>query len=104
MQDVFVALIFGFGLVFVALAVVAFGILNDKYWLVLIGALLFVPFSYYIYGASRANGFALLPLLSLLLSAAAVREKNKRWAWILAAPALVETLWVVVVALAYQIR
>ena len=104
MQEVFVALIFGFGLSSIALALSVVGILKGKYWLGIIGAILFAPFSYYLFGASSANGFAFLPLLGMLLSAAAVHEKNKRWAWILLVPAFFVTLWVLAVALVYQIR
>lgn len=104
LRDVLVALIFGFGLVTVALALVVFGVLKDKYWLVLLGAVLFTPFSYYIFGASSANMFALLPLLFLILSAAAVREKNRLWAWILAAPSFLMVVWVLAVVLVFQSR
>jgi hypothetical protein len=104
MQEVFVAFVFGFGLVFISLLVSVLGILKDKYWLVLIGAVLFVPFSYYIFGASSANGFTLLPLLFMILSAAAVHEKNRLWAWIMLAPSFLVLLWVLGVALYYGLR
>lgn len=104
LREILVALIFGFGLASISLAVVVFGVVKEKYWLVLIGAILFAPFSYYIFGASSANLFALLPLLFLLLCAAAVREKNRLWAWIMAAPSFLIVGWVLVVALIYQVR
>jgi hypothetical protein len=99
MQDVFVALFFGFGLVSVSLLLSALGILKDKYWLVIIGAILFLPFSYYIFGATSANGFTLVPIVFQMLSAAAVYEKNRLWAWILLAPSFLLVLWVMGAAL-----
>lgn len=99
MQDIFIALIFGFGLVSVSLLLSAFGILKDKYWLVIIGAILFLPFSYYIFGATSANAFTLVPILSQILSAAAVYEKNRLWAWILLTPSFLLVLWVIGAAL-----
>ena len=104
LKEIFVALIFGFGLVTVALTLVVIGIIKDKYWLVLFGAVLFTPFSYYIFGASSANMFALVPLLFLILSAAAVREKNRLWAWIMVTPSFLIVLWVLAVALVFQFR
>jgi hypothetical protein len=100
----FVALLFGFPVAFISLLLSVIGVIKEKYWLVMIGAVLFVPFSYYLFGASGANGFALLPPLFLMLSAAAVREKNRLWAWILIAPAVLETLWVLGVVLFHQVR
>jgi hypothetical protein len=104
MQEVVVALVFGFGLSSVALVCSVLGVLKDKYWLGILGAILFAPFSYYLFGASGANGFAFLPLLGMLLSAAAVHERNKLWAWVLLVPAFLVSLWVLAVALVYQIR
>ena len=104
MNGVWVVLIFGFPAVFVSLLVSVIGILKEKYWLVIIGALLFLPFSYYLNGATRNSGWPyLLPLLQIG-SAAAVREKNKLWAWLLLLPAFLVSLWVVVVVLFYQTR
>jgi hypothetical protein len=101
MPEFLVAFIFGFGLVFISLLLSVLGILKDKYWLVIIGAVLFLPFSYYLFGASGANGFSMLPLLLQMLSAAAVYEKYKLWAWIFLTPSFLMVLWVLVVALFY---
>jgi len=42
---------FGFPGAFLSLLVSIIGIVQNKYWLVLIGVLLFLPFTYYLYGA-----------------------------------------------------
>ena len=99
MQDFFVAMFFGFGLVSVSLLLSTLGILKDKFWLVIIGAICFLPFSYYIFAATGANGFTVLPILFQMLSAAAVSEKNRTWAWILLAPSFLLVLWVMGAAL-----
>ena len=90
MIDTLVVLLFGFPAVFRSLLVSVIGVWKDKFWLVIAGALMFMPFSY------------LLPLFQIL-SAAAVREQNKLWAWLLLAPAFLATFWVVGVILLYQI-
>jgi hypothetical protein len=101
MQEFFVAFIFGFGLSSISLVLSVLGIVKDKYWLVIIGTVLFLPFSYYIFGASSANGFTVLPVLFQMLSAAAVHAKNRFWAWILLTPSFLLVLWVMGVALFY---
>jgi hypothetical protein len=98
-QDVLVAVVFGFGFAFLSLGLAVFGILKDKYGWVLIGAVIFAPFSYYLFGASRASVFALLPILLQFGSAAAVHRRNRLWAWIFLAPSFLITLWVLIVAL-----
>jgi hypothetical protein len=99
MNGLLVVMIFGFPAVFVSLAVSVAGVLKDKFWLVIIGAVLFVPFSYYINGYPSLRGFAILLPLFQMGSAAAVREKNKLWAWLLLAPALFVSLWILAAAL-----
>jgi hypothetical protein len=85
-RETLVALFLGVGFVTVALTVSVFGILKDKYWLVILGAILFTHFAYYLFGASSTNALMLAPPVLQVLSAAAVYEKNRTWAWILLAP------------------
>ena len=100
----FVIVLFGFPAVFVSLTLSVIGVVKGKFWLVIIGALLFAPFSYYLNGAVSNNGFPfLLPLLQMG-SAAAVHEKNKLWAWILLTPSFLVTLYIVIVVLFLRIR
>lgn len=104
MEQFFIVLLFGFPAVFVSLLISVIGVWKEKYWLVILGAVLFIPFSYYLNGAPGSGGFAILLPLFQIGSAAAVREKNKLWAWILLVPVFLATLWVVGLALFYQIR
>ena len=92
-------MIFGFPAVFVSLALSVAGIIMDKFWLVIVGAVLFIPFSYYVNGYPSLRGFAILLPLFQMGSAAAVREGNRLWAWLLLAPALLVSLWVLAAAL-----
>jgi hypothetical protein len=103
MSQAFVVLIFGFPAVFISLLVSVIGVVKGKYWLVIIGAVVLIPFSYYLNGAPGANGFAILLPLFQIVSAAAVREGNKVWAWLMLVPAFLASLWVVGVALFYGI-
>lgn len=104
MSQAFVVLIFGFPAVFVSLLLSVVGVLKDRFWLVILGAVLFIPFSYYLNGAPNLRGFAILLPLFQMGSAAAVRENNKTWAWILLVPAFLASLWVLGTALFYQLR
>ena len=104
MLDVLIPIIFGFPAAFVSLLLSTIGVVKEKYWLVIIGAVLFIPFSYYLNGASHNSGFPFLLSLFQIGSAAAVREQNKLWAWILLAPSFLVTLYIVVVVLFLQVR
>ena len=85
-----------------SLAASVSGVLKDKFWLVLIGAVLFFPVSYYLNGSPSLYGFAILLPLFQVGSAAAVREGNKLWAWLLLLPAFISILWFLVVIIIYQ--
>jgi hypothetical protein len=99
MSGFFVVLVFGFPAVFLSLLISVIGIVKEKYWLVIIGAVLFIPFSYYLNGALGANGFAILLPLFQIVSAAAIREGNRLWAWLMLVPAFLAGLWVLAAGL-----
>lgn len=104
MIEFLIAMIFGFPAVFLSLLLSVIGILKDKFWLVIVGAILFVPFSYYLNGSPGLRGFAIFLPLFQAGSAVAVRGKNKLWAWLLVLPAFFVSLWVLGLALFYQIQ
>ena len=99
MIDILVIAIFGFPAVFLSLLLSVIGVLKEKIWLVLIGAILFVPFSYYLSGAPGLAGLPILLPGFQIGSAMAVREKNRLWAWLLLVPAGLVSLWVLSVSL-----
>lgn len=86
-----------------SLVVSVIGVWKDKFWLVLIGAVAFLPISYYMNGSPTLHGLAILFPLFQVGSAAAVREGNKQWAWLLLAPAFLVVIWFVVVIVLYQV-
>jgi hypothetical protein len=104
MAEVFIVLIFGFPAAFLSLLLSAIGVLKEKYWLVIISAVLFVPFSYYLSGSPGLAGLPILLPGFQVGSAIAVREKSRLWAWLLLVPAFFAAFWVAGVALYYQFR
>lgn len=93
---------FGFPAVILSLLVSAIGVLRQKYWLVIIGAVFFAPFSYYLSGAPGLAGLPILLPGFQVGSAVAVHEKNKLWAWLLLVPAFFAALWVAGIGLFYN--
>jgi hypothetical protein len=85
-----------------SLVVSIIGILKNRFWLVLIGAVLFLPISYYLNGSPTLHGLAILLPLFQVGSAVAVREGNTRWAWILLVPAFLMVIWFASIVLYYQ--
>lgn len=91
---ILVAILFGFPAVVLSLLVSVIGVLKEKVWLVLVGAILFIPFSYYLSGAPGSAGLPILLPGFQVGSAIAVRQKNKLWAWLLLVPSLLAILWI----------
>ena len=102
MIDLFVVMIFGLPAALLSLVLSLIGVWKGKFWLVILGAVLFIPFSYYLNGSPGLRGFAILLPLFQMASAAAVRERNKMWAWFLLVPAFLASFWLLGVALYYQ--
>lgn len=77
-----------FGALFSILASI-FGILRNKQWFFLLGALLFLPFCYYLNKAY--NGIIFLPILNLG-SMVAVNNNRKAIAWLFLLPEILIAL------------
>jgi hypothetical protein len=101
LTDILVVMIFGFPAAILSLLLSVIGVLTEKFWLVIIGAILFAPFSYYLSGTPGLAGLPILLPGFQVGSAVAVREKSKLWAWLLLVPALLTVLWVGSVVLIY---
>lgn len=86
MADLIIPILFWISIP-LSLALSVIGILKNKYWLILIGALLFIPVSYYINGSPSVNGYGLFLPIFQVISSAAVREGKKLWAWLFLLPA-----------------
>jgi hypothetical protein len=101
LTDILVVMIFGFPAAILSLLLSVIGVLTEKFWLVIIGAALFIPFSYYLSGSPGLAGLPILLPGFQVGSAVAIREKSKLWAWLLLVPALLTVLWVGSVVLIY---
>ena len=106
MWQTILSVIFVFTLpaVFVSLVLSVIGVLKEKFWLVIFGAVLFIPFSYYLSGLPGLRDFAILLPLFQMGSAAAVHENNRLWAWLLLAPSFLASVWVLGAALLSQLQ
>jgi hypothetical protein len=101
LTDILVVMIFGFPAAILSLLLSVIGVLTEKFWLVVIGAILFAPFSYYLSGTPGLAGLPILLPGFQVGSAVAVCEKSKLWAWLLLVPALFTVHWVGSVVLIY---
>jgi hypothetical protein len=100
-QDILVMMSFGVPVAVLSLLLSVIGVFTEKVWLVLLAAVLFIPFSYYLSGSSDWAGLPILLPGFQVGSAVAVREKSKLWAWLLLVPASFAVLWVGVQVLTY---
>lgn len=101
-MELLIVFFFGFPGAFLSLVVSIIGVLKDKYKLALLGALLFLPFTYYLNGAPGSRGFVLLLPLLQFGSALAVFQKKRTLASLLLTPSVLTVLWVLGVVLAYS--
>jgi hypothetical protein len=104
MSQIIAVLVFGFPAVIASLLIAGIGVWKEKFWLVLIGAVLFVPFSYYLFGSPGLIGPPALVLLGYFGSAVAVYAKKKNLASVLLLPALLVSLWVAAAGLFVQFQ
>ena len=94
------ALIFGI-LVILALGFSIFGLVKNKTWLIVIGAILFLPLIYYFANSPATRIIIVLPFLHVG-SAFAVYKNNKMLAWSLFSPVIFFVLFVIGIVLIYQ--
>ena len=94
------AILFG-GLSITALVVSIIGLIKNKTWLVVLGAILFLPFVYYFGGSPTTRIIIVLPLLHFG-SAYALYKNNKMMAWSLFSPVVMFVLFVVGIILTYH--
>lgn len=99
MNETLVQIIFGWPFIFLSIFVSVIGIIFNRYGLVLIGALLIIPFCYYLNGTPRFSGIALLLPIFQACSAWAVKEENETWSWVLLMPTVGIIMWLIVVML-----
>ena len=78
------------------------GVLKNNHWLVLTGAALLFPISYYFNGSPSSNGLGIFLPIFQVIAAAAVRKGNKLWAWLFLLPAFMIVFWFIFVVVFYQ--
>ncbi|MCJ7432264.1 MAG: hypothetical protein MUO77_02115 [Anaerolineales bacterium] len=93
MSDVLAQVIFGWPFIILSLLISLPGLILKKYWLLITGAVLFAPFSYYLSGAPHINGFGILLPFFQLGSAFAIRAQKMPLAWMLVLPAFLISVW-----------
>ena len=90
-------IVFGWPFIVLSLLASIIGILNNRAWIVFLGALMIMPFAYNLNGFPPFGGYALfLPVLQIG-SAFSVFEEKPVWAWVLFAPTISIILWLIVI-------
>ncbi|MBK8615620.1 MAG: hypothetical protein IPN96_00615 [Anaerolineales bacterium] len=90
--------IFNWPLYVIALLFGVIGVMNRQWGLVLLSAVLILPFTYVLNGISPFAGFSLLLPIFHIGSAVATKDDNETWAWVLLAPTFVIRMWLLMVA------
>lgn len=98
MNEILVQIVFGWPFIVLSLFVSVIGIIFNRPGLVLVGALIIIPFSYYLNGTPRFSGFALLLPLFKAGSAWAVKEESETWPWVLFMPTFAVIAWLILAA------
>jgi hypothetical protein len=93
MISILVQIFFGWPAIITTLLVSVVGLVWKKYWLLLIGALLFLPVSLYLSGFQVLRGWSLLFPLSLIGSAFAIRGRKLLLGWLLVLPVFTVSIW-----------
>jgi len=101
MSQFFPLVILGFAMILLSLSFSSVGVAIDKFWLSMIGAVLFIPCAYLFGVVLYPSWLGFFLLLFQFGSAAAVRQKNVRWAWYLLMPSFLATLKVLIDAFAF---
>ena len=99
MNEILVSIIFGWPFVALSIFVSVIGIVFERAGLVLIGAVLIIPFCYHLSGSSIFSVFSLLLPVFQAGSAWAVKEEISTWSSRLLMPTVSVIGWLVVVGL-----
>lgn len=94
-----IQIIFGWPFVALSVFVSIVGVLFERPALVLLGAILIVPFCYNLSGTNTYAIFAFLLPVFQAGSAWAVKDENETWSWLLQMPTLGVVAWIVVIGL-----
>ena len=100
MLDVLIAqVVFGWPFVVLSLAISIIGITGNRAWIVVVGAVLILPFCYNLNATSMFRGVGLILPLFHIGSAVAVFEESDLWAWLLLVPTTFLSMWLFVISI-----
>ena len=89
MLEILVRIFFGWPAIIATLLVTVAGLVWKRYWLLLVGALLFFPVSLYLSGFPAIRGFGLFLTAFLVGAAFALRARKLLLTWLLVLPILI---------------
>jgi len=95
MMDTLVQAIFGWPAIIATMLVSIAGLVWKRYWLMLIGTLLFFPFSLYLSGSPATRGLGIFLPAFQLGAALSVRAGKFPLAWVLLSPVFIISAWLV---------
>ena len=96
MPEIIIQIIFSWPFIVLSIMASVIGILNNRAWIVFLGALMIIPFVYNLNSLPPFGGYALfLPFLQIG-SAFAVFEEKPVWAWVLFAPTISIIMFLIV--------
>jgi hypothetical protein len=99
MTDTLVQIIFGWPAIIATLLVSTAGLVWKRYWLLLVGAGLFFPFSLYLSGLPIVRGLGLFLPTFLIGAAFAIRAQKFPLAWALVSPVFIVSVWLAYIVL-----
>lgn len=91
-MDILIPILF-WSAIALSLALSVLGIVKGSPWLLLIGAVLFLPISYYFNGFPVFHGYFIYMPVFQVIGAAAVRQGRKTWSWLFLMPAFLTAIW-----------
>ena len=94
MTDILVQIIFGWPFIILSLLTSVIGLITKRYWLLLTGAVLSIPFSYYLSGTPGLRNIVFVLPLFQVGAAFAVRTHKMFMAWLLLLPVILVIGWV----------
>jgi hypothetical protein len=93
MNSILVQIIFGWPAILATLLIALAGLIWKRWWLLLVSAILFTPFSWYLSGYPAVRGVAILLPFFLLGSAIATRARKHGLTRLLATPPFIVSAW-----------
>jgi hypothetical protein len=88
-MDILVQIVFGWPAIIVSLLLTLAGLIWKRFWLLIVAAAVFFPFSLYLSGFPAVRILGLFLPVFQLGAALAVRARKLPLAWVLASPAFI---------------